>query len=47
MNYKFSENEVPFGILQQYGLTQEMIEDLPLDVLQNIYNGKRSPVLPV
>ena len=47
MNYKFSENEVPFGILQRYGLTQEMVEDLPLDVLQNIYDGKRSPVLPV
>ena len=29
MNYKFSENEVPFGILQRYGLTQEMVEDLP------------------
>ena len=25
MNYKFSENEVPFGILQRYGLTQEMV----------------------
>jgi len=47
MNYQFAENEMPFGILQQYGLTQEMIEDLPLDVLQKIYNGKRSPVLPV
>lgn len=47
MDYKFAENELPFGILEHYGLTQEMIEDLPLDVLQNIYNGKRSPVLPV
>ena len=47
MNYNFDENEMPYGILERFGLTQEMIEDLPTDVLQNILNGRHSPVLPV
>ena len=47
MNYSFEENEMPYDILERFGLTQTMIEDLPTDVLQNIYNGKKSPVLPV
>lgn len=47
MNYNFDENEMPYGILERFGLTQTMIDDLPTDVLQNIYNGRKSPVLPV
>ena len=47
MNYLYEENEVPYGILSQFGLTQEMVEDLPVDVLADIYNGRKSPVLPV
>ena len=47
MIYNFDENEVPYGILNRFGLSQEKIEDLPTDVLQNILNGHRSPVLPV
>ena len=43
----FEESEIPYGTLERFGLTQEMIEDLPVDVLQNIYNGRRSPVLPI
>ena len=48
--YKFAsqeESEMPYGTLERFGLTQEMVEDLPYDVLQNIYNGRRSPVLPI
>lgn len=47
MNYSFEENEMPYDILERFGLTQTMIEDLPTDVLQNIYSGRKSPVLPV
>ena len=47
MIYNFDENEMPYGTLERFGLTQEMIEDLPTDVLQNILNGRHSPVLPV
>lgn len=34
----FEESEIPYGTLERFGLTQGMIEDLPVDVLQNIYN---------
>lgn len=47
MNYLYEESEVPYGTLSQFGLTQEMVEDLPVDVLADIYNGRKSPVLPV
>ena len=47
MNYNFAEYEMPYSTLERFRLTQEMIDDLPTDVLQNIYNGHRSPVLPV
>ena len=43
----FEESEMPYGTLERFGLTQEMVEDLPYDALQNIYNGRRSPVLPI
>ena len=45
--YKFSEEEIPYGILEQFGLRREMIGDLPVDVLQAIHSGRRSPVLPI
>ena len=47
MNYNSDENEMPYDILERFGLTLAMIDDLPTDVLQNIYNGCKSPVLPV
>ena len=43
----YKVNEVPFGTLEQFGLTQEMVEDLPENVLADILNGFRSPLLPV
>ena len=43
----FEESVIPYGTLERFGLTQENIEDLPVDVLQNIYNGRLSPVLPI
>ena len=43
----FEESEIPYGTLERFGLTQDMVEDLPVDVLQNIHNGRRSPVLPI
>ena len=30
MIYNFDENEMPYGTLERFGLTQEMIEDLPM-----------------
>ena len=37
----------PFPTLERFGLTREMIEDLPMRVLDDICNGRHSPVLPV
>lgn len=34
MIYNFDEKEMPYGTLERFGLTQEMIEDLPTDILQ-------------
>lgn len=49
MNYqhKFKEEEIPYGILKKFGLTREMIGDLPQSVLQQVCDGYRSPVLPI
>lgn len=44
---KFSDEEIPYQTLQKFGLTQEMIGDLPIGVLESISKGYRSPVLPI
>lgn len=43
----FKEEEIPYGILSQFGLTQEMIGDLPVSVTDAILDGRLSPVLPI
>ena len=43
----FSEQDIPYNILNQFGLTEEMITDLPEHSLRAIYAGQRSPVLPI
>jgi hypothetical protein len=44
---KFNINEIPFGTLADFNLTKEMLDDLPQAVLAEIYDGRRSPVLPI
>ncbi|WP_291528493.1 DUF4099 domain-containing protein [Bacteroides sp. UBA939] len=44
---RFSDAEIPYKTLQKFGLTQEMIGDLPLHALKQIGEGYRSPVLPI
>lgn len=44
---RFELNELPFTTLAKFGLTQEMVEDLPMYVLDDICQGRHSPVLPV
>lgn len=44
---EFDESEVPYDTLKRFGLTENMIQDLPEDILKNIFNGHRSPVLPI
>ena len=44
---QFHPSEIPYGILAKFGLTQDMVEDLPQTVQENILDGRRSPVLPI
>lgn len=44
---RLSENEIPYQTLERFGLTQEKIEDLPLWALEDICQGRRSPLLPI
>lgn len=47
-NYeKFTEQEIPYGILEKFGLAQEMIDDLPLSVRQRLLSSRWTPVLPI
>lgn len=47
MKMRIEEHEVPYETLAKFGLTREMIEDLPMHVLEDIGQGRRSPVLPI
>ncbi len=44
---RFKENEIPYQSLNQFALSREMIEDLPMHVLDDILSGRHSPVLPM
>ena len=44
---RFEFEELPYDTLLQFGLTQEMIEDLPMQTLEAISHGRHSPVLPM
>lgn len=43
----FEDDEIPFEVLKRFGFSQEMIENLPQNVLSGIRDGRRSPVLPI
>ncbi len=44
---QFAEEDIPYDTLKEFGLTREMIEDLPMSVLNDITSGKVTPVLPI
>lgn len=44
---RFELSELPYQTLARFGLTQEMIEDLPMHVLEDLCQGRHSPVLPI
>ncbi len=44
---KINSSEIPYSVLETFGLTRNMIDDLPMDVLSQIMLGQCSPVLPV
>ena len=44
---RFEFEELPYETLSQFGLTREMVEDLPMNVLEDLSHGRHSPVLPI
>ena len=44
---QFELSELPYRTLERFALTQEMVEDLPMHALDEICEGRHSPVLPV
>jgi len=44
---RFTEQEIPYDILGKFGLTQEMIDDLPQNVMQRLLSSRWTPVLPI
>lgn len=44
---RFAEKEIPYQSLNQFALSREMIENLPMHVLDEILSGRHSPVLPM
>lgn len=44
---KINNTEIPYGVLETFGLARNMIDDLPMDILSQIISGQRSPVLPI
>ena len=41
---RFEFEELPYETLSQFGLTREMIEDLPMHILEELSHGRHSPV---
>lgn len=44
---KFQDSEIPYETLASFGLTREMVDDLPLKVLEKLLSGQRTPLLPI
>ncbi len=44
---EFKEEEIPYHILNRFGLTREMIEDLPEGVEKRLRDGQTTPLLPI
>ena len=43
----FTERDIPYEILEQHGLTHEMIDDLPQNVMEKLLHGEFTPLLPI
>ena len=44
---RIEENEIPYEELSKFGLTQEMIDDLPEPIMNKLLGGMRTPLLPI
>ena len=46
-NMIFEENEIPYNKFESIGLSQEMVDDLPEQVMAKLLSGNWTPILPV
>lgn len=46
-NDRFSMTEIPYSILADFGLTQEMIDDFPASIRTQLLSGRATPALPI
>lgn len=44
---RFTSKEIPYGKLKRFGLSQEMIDDLPQNVMERFLSSRKTPLLPV
>lgn len=47
LNDRFTMSEIPYTILADFGLTQEMIDDFPATIRTQLLSGRATPVLPI
>lgn len=43
----FSESDIPYQILEEYGISQQMIDDLPQKEKDNLFCGRMTTDLPI
>ena len=44
---RFKEQDIPYDDLAKFGLTQEMIDDLPQSVMTRLLSSRETPLLPL
>ena len=44
---RFKEQDIPYDDLAKFGLTQEMIDDLPQSVMIRLLSSRETPLLPL
>lgn len=47
MNRKFENSDIPYDILNGYGITQEMVDDLPQKEMDALLEGRFTSELPI
>ncbi len=42
---QFKDDEIPYHILDRFGLSREMIGDLPMSILNQLHTRRKTPML--
>lgn len=46
-NEKFEERDIPYSILDRFGITRDMVEDWPASVKEQFLSSQPTPVMPI